>query len=115
PCFRKLSEEMLEDIRFYTCSTEGIGATLQYNLLKSKYSDKYIDKKDVYNAIQRFRRPFHENLALLEDETQASFEWVLEQLHNATNSIVPKTIYSDADLAMGAALLNIWPNMHHSH
>ncbi|CAG8854049.1 34264_t:CDS:2, partial [Gigaspora margarita] len=70
-CFYKFSEKMLEDIRFYTCSTEGIGATLQYNLLKSKYSDKYIDKKDV-----------------------------LEQLNNITNDIVPKTIYSDVDSAM---------------
>ncbi|CAG8790704.1 23154_t:CDS:2, partial [Dentiscutata erythropus] len=55
PLFRKLSEEMIEDVRFYTCSTEGIGATLQYNFLKAKYPDKYINKKDVYNAIQRFR------------------------------------------------------------
>ncbi|CAG8585268.1 17996_t:CDS:2 [Dentiscutata erythropus] len=52
PRFYKLSEEMIKDIRFYTCSMESIGATLQYNLLKAKYPDKYIDKKDVYNAIQ---------------------------------------------------------------
>ncbi|CAG8588254.1 7994_t:CDS:2 [Cetraspora pellucida] len=39
--FHKLSDEMLEDIKFYTCSTEGIGATLQYNLLKAKYSNKH--------------------------------------------------------------------------
>lgn len=51
PRFRKLPEEVIEDIKFYTCSIEGLGATLQYNLLKAKYPNKYIDKKDVYNAI----------------------------------------------------------------
>ncbi|CAG8542694.1 7185_t:CDS:2 [Cetraspora pellucida] len=62
PRFRKLTKDMLKDIKFYTCSTEGISATLQYNLLKAKYSNNYINKKDVYNAIQRFRQPSRENL-----------------------------------------------------
>ncbi|CAG8797720.1 18229_t:CDS:1, partial [Cetraspora pellucida] len=40
---------------------------------------------------------------------------VLEQINATTNSIIPKTIYSDANPAMGAALRNLWPNTHHSH
>ncbi|CAG8790058.1 14039_t:CDS:2, partial [Racocetra persica] len=39
PRFCKLSEEILEVIKFYTYSTEEISATLQYNLLKLKYPD----------------------------------------------------------------------------
>ncbi|CAG8643415.1 16603_t:CDS:2, partial [Dentiscutata heterogama] len=40
---------------------------------------------------------------------------VLGQLNNATNQIVPKTVYTDADPAMGAVLKNMWPTTHHSH
>ncbi|CAG8734102.1 12280_t:CDS:2, partial [Racocetra fulgida] len=48
--------------RVFNAWEEGIGATLQYNLLKAKYLDKYIDKKDIYNAIQQFQVPSCENL-----------------------------------------------------
>ncbi|CAG8639286.1 5787_t:CDS:1, partial [Racocetra persica] len=54
PWFHKISSEMLNDIKFYMHSTEGIGAKIQYNFLKTKYPDKHIDKKDLYNAIQPF-------------------------------------------------------------
>ncbi|CAG8830059.1 27607_t:CDS:2, partial [Gigaspora margarita] len=50
--FRKLPEEVIEDIKFYTCSIGGLGATLQYNLLKAKYPNKYIDKKDMLLALK---------------------------------------------------------------
>ncbi|CAG8682571.1 22824_t:CDS:2, partial [Racocetra persica] len=53
--FRKLSNEMLKDIEFYTKSAEGMDAKIQYNLLKVKYSASYIDKKDLSNAIQKFK------------------------------------------------------------
>ncbi|CAG8758844.1 26583_t:CDS:2, partial [Racocetra persica] len=59
-CFRKLSNEMLKNIKFYTKSAEGMGAKMQYNLLKAKYLDSYIDKKDLSNAIQKFRIPSRE-------------------------------------------------------
>ncbi|CAG8676923.1 7231_t:CDS:2, partial [Cetraspora pellucida] len=38
-----------------------------------------------------------------------------EQLNNATNKIIPRTVYTDADPAMGAALRNIWSDTHHSY
>ncbi|CAG8621723.1 1332_t:CDS:1, partial [Racocetra fulgida] len=60
PCFYKLSNEMLKDIEFYTKSAEGMGAKMQYNLLKVKYQDSYIDKKNLSNAIQKFRIPSYE-------------------------------------------------------
>ncbi|CAG8643226.1 7591_t:CDS:1, partial [Racocetra fulgida] len=60
--FHKLSSEMLIDIEFYMHLTEDIDAKIQYNLLKAKYPDKHIDKKDLYNAIQRFRIPLHEKV-----------------------------------------------------
>ncbi|CAG8725183.1 9737_t:CDS:2, partial [Cetraspora pellucida] len=49
------------------------------------------------------------------DSFVESYGKVLGQLNNATNQIVPKTVYTDADLAMGAALKNMWPTTHHSH
>ncbi|CAG8829271.1 6250_t:CDS:2, partial [Racocetra persica] len=39
PHFHKLSKEMLEDIEFYTRSAEGMGAKIQYNLLKKLKTD----------------------------------------------------------------------------
>ncbi|CAG8740992.1 6901_t:CDS:2, partial [Racocetra fulgida] len=62
PRFRRLSEEMFEDIKFYTCHSIGIGAKMQYNILHAKYPDKYINKKDVYNAVQQFKSPSLENI-----------------------------------------------------
>ncbi|CAG8798374.1 19473_t:CDS:1, partial [Racocetra fulgida] len=60
--FCRLSEEMFEDIKFYTCHTISIGAKMQYNILRAKYPDKYINKKDVYNTVQRFKSPSLENI-----------------------------------------------------
>ncbi|CAG8746529.1 4732_t:CDS:2 [Dentiscutata erythropus] len=88
PCFRKLTKEMIKDIEFYTYSTEVVN-----NFTCSRIVAQ----------------------VLLKDKTQASFEWVLEQLNIATNEITSKTIYSNADPAMDTALQNIWPHTHHSH
>ncbi|CAG8727275.1 3441_t:CDS:2, partial [Cetraspora pellucida] len=125
--FRKLTEEMLKDIEFYIQSAEDIGAKMQYNLLKMKYLRKYVDKKDLSNTIQRFRILSHDKIKTDAVETLQQLimlkkknpEWVvipnineenrltalvLEQLNHATNQIIPKTVYTDADPAMGTAL-----------
>ncbi|CAG8684653.1 9073_t:CDS:2 [Racocetra fulgida] len=47
--FRKLSEEMLEDIRFWTLEGS-LNATKQYRMLVSKYQCRVV-KQDLYNAI----------------------------------------------------------------
>ncbi|CAG8455230.1 6619_t:CDS:2, partial [Cetraspora pellucida] len=39
PQFCKLSKEMIENIKFYTCSTKRLGAKMQYNLLKKTKTD----------------------------------------------------------------------------
>ncbi|CAG8506361.1 5766_t:CDS:2, partial [Dentiscutata erythropus] len=44
PCFYKLKEGMLKEIEFYICSGEGIGAKMQYNLLKAKHPDKVLEQ-----------------------------------------------------------------------
>ncbi|CAG8735899.1 15540_t:CDS:2, partial [Racocetra fulgida] len=99
--------------KFYTRSVEGMGAKMQYNLLKAKFLGEYIEKKDLYNAIQQFRIPSREKLKT--DNTKAlqqlialkadDPEWIVipnieEQLKNASNQTVPKIIYTDADLAI---------------
>ncbi|CAG8814326.1 3272_t:CDS:1, partial [Racocetra fulgida] len=41
--------------------------------------------------------------AILEDETEAIFEWVLQELKNSCD-ITPVVLYSDADPAMLSAV-----------
>ncbi|CAG8761154.1 22902_t:CDS:2 [Cetraspora pellucida] len=121
PHFCKLSDKMLEDIKFYICSTEGIGATLQYNLLKAKYPNKYIEKK-MYTMLFSSSGDHLVVIPKIEGKENrlTALFWmsslqVLEQLNDATNSIIPKTIYSNTEPAIGAALQNLWPNAQHSH
>ena len=42
--------------------------------------------------------------ALLEDETEASFIWALQQLKKASYDINPQVIYTDCDPAMANAI-----------
>ena len=52
--------------------------------------------------------------AFLNDETQESYEWVLQQTLDATGS-EPQVIISDMDLAMDAAYKTIYKNLYHIH
>ncbi|RIB12638.1 hypothetical protein C2G38_2200093 [Gigaspora rosea] len=54
PKYRCFSPEVLDDIRFFTVDGQ-MGAKIQYRLLAAKYKDIYIHKKDLYNAIYRFK------------------------------------------------------------
>jgi len=53
--FQKLTDKMLENIKFWTIQGR-IGITTQYNLLIASFSDKVINKKDLNNAIQQFKK-----------------------------------------------------------
>src|SRR2546423_5262374 len=54
PKYRHLSPDILEDIKFFTLDGH-MGARIQYRLLTAKYPDIYIYKRDLYNAIYRFK------------------------------------------------------------
>ncbi|CAB4479697.1 unnamed protein product [Rhizophagus irregularis] len=54
PKFRKLTEEMLEKIKFWTIYGK-MGIPSQYNLLVASFPNKTINKKDLSNAIQKFK------------------------------------------------------------
>jgi hypothetical protein len=81
--FRKLTEDMLADIRFWTLEGD-LSATKQYRMLTSKYQCTII-KQDLYNAINMFRRkkePAKKNAfniinSLLEKKANES-EWIVE-------------------------------------
>jgi hypothetical protein len=47
--------------------------------------------------------------ALIRDERQESFSWVLEGLKKATNNTTPRVIFSDADFAMHNAIKEKFP------
>src|SRR5436305_403856 len=50
--------------------------------------------------------------AILEDETEATFSWVLQELKNSCN-ITPTALYSDADPALISAVRNNYPKTQH--
>ena len=52
--------------------------------------------------------------AILEDETESTFAWVLKELKNSCD-IVPKVLYTDADPALIAAVRNNYQDTHHLH
>ena len=55
PKFRKLTDEMLEKIKFWTIHRR-MGIATQYNLLVASFPQKVINKKDLSNEIQRFKK-----------------------------------------------------------
>lgn len=42
--------------------------------------------------------------ALLEDETEESFIWVLSMIKKGTSNLVPKVVYTDFDPAMASTI-----------
>ena len=48
-------DKMLEKIKFWMIQGK-IGISTQYNLLVALFPDKIINKKDLSNAIQRFKK-----------------------------------------------------------
>ncbi|CAB5380712.1 unnamed protein product [Rhizophagus irregularis] len=54
PKFQKFTQQMLNDVEFYV--KHGITSAMQiYPLLHAKFPDHPIFKKDLYNAIQKFK------------------------------------------------------------
>ena len=52
--------------------------------------------------------------AILEDETEATFTWVLQELKNSCD-VTPTVLYSDADPALISAVRTNYPETHHFH
>ena len=200
PQFRQFSKEMKSDILEYISAVPTMGARTVYGLLKKKYPDTYIHRKNLYNAIQEVRRSertkekddahnmlqelydlqkeepgwiietriigddfrlgsilwmspqqvqlwtrFHDVVitddtyktnkydmalslfmiidnnnrtrivaqALIEDETESTFQWILDCILRGTNCLFPKVIFTDGDLAMAAAIKAKLPDTHH--
>src|SRR5262249_40441574 len=55
PKFRKLTDEMLEKVKFWTIQGR-MGLSTQYDLLTALFPTKIINKKDLSNAIQQFKK-----------------------------------------------------------
>ncbi|CAG8775959.1 9858_t:CDS:2, partial [Cetraspora pellucida] len=106
PKYRKLSSKILEKIEFYV--TKGkIGTKQMLSLLTSEFPDHIIHKRDLYNAIQKVRRPLNqcqeeaqefENLQLDYDNG-----FLENQLDRPQNSII--ALIKDIDLS---DIIEIW-------
>ncbi|CAG8737952.1 2923_t:CDS:2, partial [Dentiscutata erythropus] len=55
PRFHCLTDEMCEKIKFWTVQ-ERLGMAIQYNLLSTLFPDKKINKKDLSNTIQKYKK-----------------------------------------------------------
>ena len=55
PKFWKLTDEILEKVKFWTIQGR-MDISTQYNLLVALFPDKVINKKDLSNAIQQFKK-----------------------------------------------------------
>ncbi|RIB08944.1 hypothetical protein C2G38_2210254 [Gigaspora rosea] len=55
PRFRHLNDEMLEKIKFWTIHRR-LDISIQYNLLTASFPDKKVNKKDLSNAIERYKK-----------------------------------------------------------
>ncbi|CAB5358760.1 unnamed protein product [Rhizophagus irregularis] len=53
--FQKLTDKMLEKVKFWTIEGR-LGISTQYNLLVASFPNKVINKKDLSNAIQQFKK-----------------------------------------------------------
>ena len=55
PKFQKLTDKMLEKVKFWTIEGR-LNISIQYNLLVVSFLTKTISKKDLSNAIQQFKK-----------------------------------------------------------
>ena len=55
PKFQKLTNKMLEKVKFWTIHGK-MGISIQYNLLVASFPNKVINKKNLSNAIQHFKK-----------------------------------------------------------
>ncbi|CAB4405904.1 unnamed protein product [Rhizophagus irregularis] len=190
---------MLEKVKFWTIEGR-LGISTQYNLLVASFPNKVINKKDLSNAIQQFKKQakpikndacqmltelylkkdddprwiikprfdygerrlnslfwmspnqinayerYHDIVivdttsktnqfdmilmliivvdnnfrniivaaAILEDETEATFTWILQELKNSCD-FTPTVLYSDADPALISAIKTNYLETHHFH
>ena len=51
--------------------------------------------------------------ALIDDETENSFSWILQNLYQATNFIEPKDIFTDGDPSFAKAIKTVFSNTLH--
>ncbi|CAG8610312.1 12499_t:CDS:2 [Ambispora leptoticha] len=112
PKNRKLTDEMLKDIEFYTLSGK-INASAQYRLLLEKYKVS-IHRSNLYNAITKEE----DSRWVIEwrfDPDTSSYSWLLDVLLKATDGLYPNSILTDADPAMTLAISTIWPSTQHLH
>src|SRR5437763_21712 len=53
--------------------------------------------------------------AVVADETKETYQWILECLLNATNGLVPRVLFTDADAGMIAAIHETLPSTKHNY
>ncbi|PKY50787.1 hypothetical protein RhiirA4_424013 [Rhizophagus irregularis] len=89
PTLRKLSDEIMEEIRFLTVVAKA-DATIQYRIIREKFKIR-IHRPDLYNAISKFRRE--------STPDEADAEILLKRLHEKKIED-PRWLFGNSNLSL---------------
>ncbi|CAB5204858.1 unnamed protein product [Rhizophagus irregularis] len=98
PTLQKLSEEILQEIRFLTVVAK-VNATVQYRIIRKKFKTR-IFQTDLYNAIDKFRRE-----AMPGEEDTGT---LLKRLYDKKDEDPRWAITMKLDLAIGSLTHLFW-------
>ncbi|CAG8561775.1 26144_t:CDS:2 [Gigaspora rosea] len=59
PKYRRMSSEILKKVEFYIMKKK-IGSKQMFSLLSAKFPEYTIHKRDLYNSVQKFRKPLNQ-------------------------------------------------------
>ncbi|CAB5359026.1 unnamed protein product [Rhizophagus irregularis] len=119
--YRKLTPEMRDDVKLL--ATCGVRAGAIIEVLQVKYPDNdagsmYLElmKQQQENPTFHVDACFEDNhnrsrlaaTAIVSDETKETFSWLFSSISKATNGLILKLLYTDADPAMVATASSTW-------
>ncbi|CAB5387291.1 unnamed protein product [Rhizophagus irregularis] len=122
----KLTPEMHDDVKLLATCGVRTGAIIE--VLQVKYSDNdagsmYLElmKQQQENPTFHVDACFEDNhnrshlaaTAIVSDEIKETFSWLFSSISKATNRLIPKLLYTDADPAMVAAASSTWTTIKH--
>ncbi|CAB4389483.1 unnamed protein product [Rhizophagus irregularis] len=131
----RLSQLIIDKIEHYT-TNGNLGAEQQYKLLVQEFPQYNIAKKNLYNAIQKFRRVrIHDKtdaatmlLSLLKQRKDDLDYVIIPRLegpaneltglfwmtsYQSSNNLPPKVLFTDSDPAIIAAVQVVYPQTRH--
>ena len=76
-------------------------------------TNKYDMSFAPFTGVNHYLQSIQFGCALLQDETEVTFEWLVETWLEAMGGCPPVSIITDQDLAMKRGIVTVFPNTHH--